>query len=93
MAAAPEVDLPLTRASVLEAHERIKPHIHLTPALTSNTLSRFASTPRSTPLDGITNARGVSAQDAARPKINFVFKCENLQKGGAFKIRYVSSYN
>ncbi|KAK6530375.1 hypothetical protein TWF694_003731 [Orbilia ellipsospora] len=84
---APVVDMPLTRASVLEAHERIKPHIHLTPTLTSRTLDAFASTPRSTPLDGIANAREVTVDNAASPKIKFVIKCENLQKGGAFKIR------
>ncbi|KAF3913306.1 hypothetical protein ABW20_dc0101916 [Dactylellina cionopaga] len=83
----PSTDLPLTRESVLEAHERIKPHIHETPTLTSKTLDRFASQPRSTPQDGIHNARNVSETDAAKPKVKFFFKCENLQKGGAFKIR------
>ncbi|KAI5814990.1 tryptophan synthase beta subunit-like PLP-dependent enzyme [Pyronema omphalodes] len=34
---------PLTRASVLAAHELIKPSIHLTPVLTSTTLSTLSS--------------------------------------------------
>ncbi|KAK6359079.1 hypothetical protein TWF696_000247 [Orbilia brochopaga] len=83
----PESNLPLTRESVLEAHERIKPHIHLTPALTSRTLDNFASTPRCTDVNGISNARNVTDDVAARPTVRLVFKCENLQRGGAFKIR------
>lgn len=81
-----QIDIPLTRASVVEAHERIKAHIHRTPSLTSQTLDKFASTPRNVPLEGIKDTR--KPQDPANPKIRFVFKCENLQKGGAFKIRY-----
>lgn len=84
-----ESNLPLTRESVLEAHERIKPHIHQTPALTSRTLDRLASTSRSADVDGIKNARGVTDDVAARPVVRMVFKCENLQRGGAFKIRYI----
>lgn len=34
---------PLIRQSVLEAHERIKTHVHRTPVLTSSTLDGFAS--------------------------------------------------
>lgn len=45
-----------------EAHERIRPYIHRTPVLTSQTL------------DGIAGAK-------------LLFKCENFQKIGAFKIR------
>ncbi len=44
------------------AHERIAPHIHRTPVLTSRTLDD-----------------GVGSQ--------LFFKCENLQKSGAFKVR------
>lgn len=44
------------------AHERIRPHIHRTPVLTSEAL------------DAMTGAE-------------LVFKCENFQKGGAFKAR------
>jgi len=79
--------LPLNRASVIAAHEVIKPHIHRTPCLTSKTLDLFASTPRSVELEGIANTRNIKPEDAAKPKIRFIFKCENLQKGGAFKIR------
>ncbi|KAK6530690.1 hypothetical protein TWF281_007529 [Arthrobotrys megalospora] len=84
---APPSSLPLTRESVIAAHERIKPHIHRTPVLTSKTLDSFASTPRSTEIEGIHNARSVDSDGAAKPNIRFVFKCENLQRGGAFKIR------
>lgn len=75
---------PLERASVQSAHQVIKPHIHLTPVLTSKTLSALASSPQSakalvgTPFEGRT---------PAHPKINFFFKCENLQRAGAFKAR------
>ncbi|KAF2202402.1 tryptophan synthase beta subunit-like PLP-dependent enzyme [Delitschia confertaspora ATCC 74209] len=75
---------PLTRASVVEAHERIKPYIHLTPTLTNTTLSDLASTPQSkdalrgTPWEG---------QEPAKPRIKLFFKCENFQRIGAFKVR------
>ncbi|EEH03259.1 serine racemase [Histoplasma capsulatum G186AR] len=76
--------LPLTTSNVIAAHARIKPDIHETPILTSKTLNRIASTPQSpealagTPFEG---------QPPAQPKINFFFKCENLQRIGAFKAR------
>ncbi|ROV98520.1 hypothetical protein VSDG_04267 [Cytospora chrysosperma] len=35
---------PLTRASVFQARELIRPHVHLTPVVTSATLTRLAST-------------------------------------------------
>ncbi|KAL7273076.1 hypothetical protein RUND412_004086 [Rhizina undulata] len=66
--------LPLTRESVLEAHDLIKSKIHLTPVLTSQTLSSLASRP-------------ADESSKPAPKINLLFKCENLQKIGAFKIR------
>ena len=53
-------------ADMLIAHERIKPHIHRTPVLTS----RF--------LNELTGAE-------------LFFKCENLQKAGAFKARGAST--
>lgn len=34
---------PLIRQSVLDAHERIKPYVHRTPVLTSNTLDGLAT--------------------------------------------------
>jgi threonine dehydratase len=79
-----ETSLPLTRESVITAHELIKPHIHLTPVQTNTTLSTLASTPqtaealRGTPWEG---------QEPARPKIKLFFKCENFQRIGAFKAR------
>ncbi|QCO55714.1 pyridoxal-phosphate dependent enzyme [Pseudorhodobacter turbinis] len=53
-------------ADMLVAHERIKPHIHRTPVLTSQYLN------------DLTGAE-------------LFFKCENLQKAGAFKARGASN--
>lgn len=52
----------ITRQSIIDAHERIKPYVHRTPVVTSQ-----------------------SIDDIAGCKI--FFKCENLQKVGAFKAR------
>lgn len=82
--AALERTLPLERSSVRSAHKLIKPYIHLTPVLTSTTLSNLASTPQApealtgTPYEGRT---------PAKPQIKFFFKCENFQRIGAFKAR------
>lgn len=70
------IDRPLTRASVQEAHALIKPLIHLTPVIQCSTLSSLASTPQTH-----------STTPSAHPKMNLFFKCENLQKAGAFKAR------
>ncbi|CAI7668979.1 unnamed protein product [Penicillium viridicatum] len=70
--------LPLTRESTLKAHELIKPFIHRTPVLTSRTLNQMVSTPR---------ARGNGGRQPAKPIIRLWFKCENLQRIGAFKAR------
>ncbi|RUZ77852.1 pyridoxal-phosphate dependent enzyme, partial [Mesorhizobium sp. M7A.F.Ca.US.006.01.1.1] len=51
-----------TMSDVLEAHERIKPHILRTPVLTSASLDLLSGA-------------------------ELFFKCENLQKAGAFKAR------
>ena len=51
-----------TYEDVLAAHERIAPHVHRTPVLTSAALDRLAGA-------------------------ELFFKCENLQKAGAFKAR------
>jgi hypothetical protein len=75
---------PLTRASVLEAHELIKPHIHRTPILTNTTLTTLASTPQ-TP-EALAGTQWQD-QEPARPKIRLFFKCENYQRIGAFKVR------
>jgi len=57
---------PPTYDDVLAAHDRIKPHIHRTPVLTSETLDRMSGA-------------------------SLLFKCENLQKAGAFKARGASN--
>ncbi len=75
---------PLTRTSVQEARALIKPHIHLTPLLTCSTLNRIASTPRSP--DSLSNTPW-AGRSPANPTLRFHFKCENLQKIGAFKAR------
>jgi threonine dehydratase len=75
---------PLTRSSVIAAHSLIKKYIHYTPVLTNQTLTDLASTPQSAAdLEGTQWA----GQDPARPKLRLWFKCENLQKVGAFKVR------
>jgi threonine dehydratase len=51
---------------VLVAHERIAPHIHRTPVLTSRFIDEMAGA-------------------------ELFFKCENLQKAGAFKVRGASN--
>lgn len=53
-------------SDMLAAHQRIKPHIHRTPVLTSRVI------------DGLAGA-------------SLFFKCENLQKAGAFKARGASN--
>ena len=56
-------DIPIpTFENIQEAAERIKPYIHRTPVLTSQTLNRMTGA-------------------------NLFFKCENMQKVGAFKAR------
>lgn len=78
------IDLPLTRESIVAAHNLIKPHLHTTPVLTNTTLSNLASTPQSpealkgTPWEG---------QEPAKPQVRLFFKAENFQKIGAFKVR------
>ncbi|ESZ92565.1 threonine dehydratase [Sclerotinia borealis F-4128] len=80
----PQARLPLTRQSVLDAHELIKPHIHQTPVLTNQTMDAMASTPQS-----VEALRGTvwEGMVPAKPKLRLWFKCENLQRVGAFKIR------
>ena len=55
-----------TFEDVLEAHERIAPHIHRTPVMTSSYLNQLTGA-------------------------EIFFKCENLQKVGAFKARGASN--
>ena len=76
--------LPLTRDSVVEAHKLIRPHIHHTPVLTNRTLTTLASTPQSEASLIGTKWEG---QTPAKPVLRLWFKCENLQRVGAFKVR------
>ena len=55
-----------TISDVVEAHQRIKPHIHRTPVLTSRYIDALAGA-------------------------ELFFKCESLQKAGAFKARGASN--
>ncbi|KAK1503844.1 threonine dehydratase [Colletotrichum costaricense] len=71
---------PLTRDSVIQARQLIRSHVRLTPVLTNKTLSRMASTPRNSAAIG-------SGRTPARPILRLWFKCENMQRTGAFKAR------
>ena len=64
---------PLTPASIREAHAKIQKYIHRTPVLTCRTIDRIASTPTS--------------EGTSHPRVRIWFKCENMQKIGAFKAR------
>lgn len=95
----PKTCPPLTRASVVAAHDLVRPHVHRTPVLTNSTLTLLASTPagdRPGDLEaaggGDKQAEGVDGKKEedgkkARPVIRLWFKCENLQRVGAFKVR------
>ncbi|KAH6655517.1 pyridoxal-phosphate dependent enzyme-domain-containing protein [Truncatella angustata] len=82
----PNTSPPLTRASVVAAHELIKPFVHHTPTLTNSTLTQLASTKRSREELTGTEWEG-GEKGASSPKIRLFFKCENLQRVGAFKVR------
>lgn len=71
---------PLVSGSISQAYLKIKPYIHQTPLLTSQSLDRIAShsNPRSYPNPGLAKSS---------PKFHLFFKCENFQKIGAFKAR------
>lgn len=75
---------PLTRDSVIGAQALIKQHIHYTPVLTNATLTSLASTPQDPSVLADTEWAG---QEPARPVLRLWFKCENLQRIGAFKVR------
>lgn len=74
----------LTPSAVEAAYRLIQPYVHRTPLLTCRTLDTVASTLQSpealvgTPFEGLA---------PARPRFHFFFKCENLQRIGAFKAR------
>lgn len=97
----PKTCPPLTRASVVAAHDLVRPHVHRTPVLTNSTLTRLASTPagdRPGDLEAVgggqqqvegegENGQKEEGGKKARPVIRLWFKCENLQRVGAFKVR------
>ena len=62
----------LTLQFVKEAYALISPYIVKTPLIANERLSELASTP-------------LPSEDVA-PKLRLFFKCENLQRGGAFKV-------
>lgn len=88
----PSTSPPLTRDSVVAAHKLIKPYVHHTPTLTNATLTRLASTRRTddelrgTSWEG-RPVEGGGREGGSSPKIRLWFKCENLQRVGAFKVR------
>lgn len=80
----PTLSPPLTRDGVRQAHALIAPLVHRTPVLTNATLTRLASTPRAPrDLEGTEWA----GRTPAAPRLRLWFKCENLQRVGAFKAR------
>lgn len=78
----PSTSPPLTRPSVLAAHELIKPYVHRTPVLTNTTLDNLASAPRA----DLAGTRW-EGRAPASPTLRLWFKCENFQRVGAFKAR------
>jgi len=80
----PKNSPPLTRTSVIAGHLLIKQYIHYTPVLTNANLTELASTAQSPEALKDTPWAG---QPPAKPKIRLWFKCENLQRVGAFKVR------
>ncbi|KAK0635565.1 IlvA, threonine dehydratase [Bombardia bombarda] len=84
----PSTTSPLTRASVQVAHDLIRSHIHKTPVLTNKTLTQLASTPRTAAdLEKEGSNPEWKGRTPARPVLRLWFKCENLQRIGAFKAR------
>lgn len=82
--AALSTTLPLSRDSVYWAHKVVKKHVHRTPVVTNQTLSELASTPRT--VEDLKGTR-FAGKTPAKPVLRLWFKCENLQRIGAFKVR------
>ncbi|QYT01612.1 PALP domain-containing protein [Trichoderma simmonsii] len=82
--AALSTTLPLNRDSVFWAHKVVKNHVHRTPVVTNQTLSELASTPRA--VEDLEGTR-FAGRTPAKPTLRLWFKCENLQRIGAFKVR------
>ncbi|KAL6910176.1 tryptophan synthase beta subunit-like PLP-dependent enzyme [Trichoderma evansii] len=75
---------PLNRDSVYWAHKVVKNHVHRTPVVTNQTMSELASTPRT--VEDLKDTR-FAGKTPAKPVLRLWFKCENLQRIGAFKVR------
>lgn len=79
----------------MAARERISHYVHRTPVLTNSTLNLLASTPRTAAelrgteweLAEPDPASAAPAPGTAKPTMRLFFKCENLQRIGAFKVR------
>ena len=81
---------PLTPDSITEAHRKISKYIHRTPVLACKTLDLIASSsdPAAYLTDNPPTSTNVTnGKASSTPKFNLYFKCENLQKIGAFKAR------
>ncbi|VUC30995.1 unnamed protein product [Clonostachys rosea] len=78
---------PLTRQSVVEARETIRHHIHETPVVSSEYLNRLASTDRHDAAKNEVESSEAEFMQRAKPVMRLWFKCENMQKVGAFKAR------
>ena len=74
----------LTPAAVKAAYGLIQPYVHRTPLLTNKTLDNIASTPQ--PAAALVGTQ-FDGQTPAQPRFRLFFKCENLQRIGAFKAR------
>ena len=95
----PSTSAPLTRASVVAAHDLVRPHVHRTPTVRNATLNALASRQRdAAELAGTTwefidtspaaaGGTGKEKRTPANPWIRLWLKCENFQRVGAFKVR------
>ncbi|KAL2435299.1 Serine racemase [Exophiala dermatitidis] len=82
--AAIETCPPLARQSVLAAARRIANNVHTTPVLSSKYMDQVASTPQTSKT--LENSQW-AGHEPAKPRLHFLFKCENFQRIGAFKAR------
>lgn len=82
---------PLEPQSISEAHSRISCYLNHTPLLTSQPIDQIVSCEAPRKKLAITSSqKGNLAPEAGvnlPPKVNLYFKCENLQRTGAFKAR------
>lgn len=82
--------LPLTRASIIAAHEIIKPDIHRTPLLSSTHLSASTLSAASPILFKAENLQKVRRTDSPEYSRVLKFSAVAAAQGGAFKIRGAS---